>query len=127
MRLPRRRTRAAVAQVPETVLALLCAGGGVLVPWQGLGQAAHGGRQVVQDPVDPCARRRIGVIRNQDKALRSAWRVRPLEGRRYVPAFAGVPGGNEAAFVKCRAGKLHDAIMLPNGCGFSEPTRGSAG
>src|SRR2546422_7092045 len=90
VRLPGRRAGAAVAHLPEVVHALACAAGEVLVGRHAFPQLARGRWDVVDDPVDPRAGRRIRVVADQRERLRTGWRVAPAKGRGHVPAVAAV-------------------------------------
>ncbi len=64
------------------------------------------GRDIVQDPVDPdpfgCRRiRGVRIVDDQDQALGARRNSGPLQGRRDVPAVAGIDGRDLAVICKC--------------------------
>src|SRR5437867_3420123 len=67
------RTGSAIAEVFEIVEAVLCASREVLSFGEVFGQFAPSGGQIVEDPMDPRASRRIRIVRNQHQTF-CPWR-----------------------------------------------------
>src|SRR5262249_19998471 len=114
MRLPRWRTRAAVANSLEVVDALLCTSRRGLGSRDALRQLIDVCRQIIQHPVHPSACRRVWIITNQGKALSAIRYAAPLERRRDIIAVTGMLRRNRFTLFECRAGELkfHGRFLL---------------
>src|SRR5438552_4131273 len=60
-------------------------------------------RKIVEYPMNPGARRRIGIIGNECKALRTLRRVAPDQRNRYIGSITSVFLGNQFIFPESRA------------------------
>src|SRR5262249_38277092 len=58
---------------------------------------------VEQDPVNPRLARSVRVVTDQGEALRSRWRISPLQGGRGILAVAGVLPGDGLSLLKSAA------------------------
>src|SRR5205823_15021859 len=99
-----RRARAALPDLPEIVQALTRAAGEVLVRGHAFAQLDGGRRDVVDHPVDPRARGRVGILADECQRLRIGRDVLPAKRWRHVAALAAVLLGNRLARLEGRAG-----------------------
>src|SRR5690349_9404825 len=107
VRIARRRTGPSVPDFAEIVSPLPGAIRKLLLLRHAFRQFSRVRRQVEQHPMNPRARRSIGVVHNQREALRLCRRLRPVELRRGIRPIARKFLGNRFAGSKRRAGDLH--------------------
>src|SRR5207244_4638960 len=69
-------------------------------------------RQIVEHPMHPGARRRVGIVANDRERLCRLWHAGPLQRRRDVDAIASVLLWNRFAFLECSTGCVKSHFFL---------------
>lgn len=112
---PRRRCRAPVTDVTEVVDALARAIRKLRLRWNGVLDRVYVSGYVVQYPMHPCLKGRVGVVADHGERLSGFGRTLPRQRRRKVRAVARMYSGDGPAFRKCGACDSQPASLGPLG------------
>ena len=98
------RTRTSIANFSEIILTLLGTIFEMLLTGTAFWKLSSVRRKIVEYPMNPSAGRRVGIIGNECKALRTLRRVAPVQRNRYIGSVASVFLGDQFIFMESRAG-----------------------